>query len=161
MASMGSYFKLYRKALADDIFKGEPFDRFHAWVWMISEARYKPEVVQPRGEPITLLRGQLFARECDLVEIFGWSRGRVRRTLKLFEDEGMITVERLRSGTVITIANYEQYQRRTLDGTHRGTRRGTSYYYMKEIYNKSLKNAHEREGGAAAEWARWEDKSDD
>ena len=100
----------------------------------------------------------------------------------------MITVERLRSGTVITIANYEQYQRRTLDGTqdgtsdgtsqtvekcgsvevartldgtHRGTRRGTSYYYMKEIYNKSLKNAHEREGGAAAEWARWEDKSDD
>lgn len=182
--SLGSYFKLYRKALRDGMFKGEPFDRFHAWVWLISEARYKPETVQE----IDLQRGQLFTRERDLVDIFGWSRGRVRRTLKLFEDAGMISLERTRSGTIITITNYEKYQPRTLDGTTERTYDGTSkpventglgcgartsdgttkrttdgtfYLYKKEITNKSPNNALPREGGAAAEWRRRKEANGD
>ena len=167
MASLerNSYFKVYRSVFECELLQGEPFDKFHAWIWMIAQARYKPEEIVIKGEKILLQRGEFFTRECDLIELFGWSRGKVRRTLKLLENEQMITLKRTRYGTVISVEKYGFYQSpRTSDGTSDdtsdGTSDGTSFYYMKESkrkINKPQERARAREGGAAAEWRRRSD----
>lgn len=165
-----SYFKIYRSVFECDELKGEPFDKFHAWIWMISKASFKPEVIVVQGEQITLQRGQLFTKECELVEEWGWSRGKVRRTLERLKKAGMIDQKRTRYGTIITLENYGRWQGGrtsggTSDGTSDGTSGGTSYYLYKES-QKNINNPKKsaptkaRSWGALEEWANLEDNDD-
>ena len=109
-----TYIKLFRKATENDLFNEKPFDRWHAFEWMIIKAcRFeKTEVI--KGQAIKLKTGQLIVSQRKLAETFGWSRGKLERFCTMLESMQMASFDRATYGasvgTVITIENYSRYQ---------------------------------------------------
>lgn len=125
--SRGTFIKLYRTAIDNSLFKEKPFDRWHAFEYLIMRAQAKPETVILKGQRVKLKRGQLIESTDALAEKFGWSRGKVNRFLKLLKEEGMISYNGTANGTAITIEKYSFFQdRRTANGTADGTTDGTA-----------------------------------
>mgnify|MGYP002522151153 CR=1 FL=1 len=142
----GTFVKLYRSAADNALFKEKPFDRWHAFEYLIMRAQVKPETVILKGQRVKLERGQLIESTDSMATKFGWSRGKVNRFLKLLKDEGMIDFFGTPNGTAITIEKYSYFQDvRTADGTTDGTPDGTT----DGTQSKNDKNdKNERERGA-------------
>lgn len=107
----------------------EPFSRREAWLWLLSEAEWKPQRRMVSGQIVELSRGQLSHSVRFMAEAWGWSKSAVDRFLGRLKTETMIGTE---SGTgilVITICKYNDYQKVSLpsrdnDGTKAGTAAG-------------------------------------
>ncbi|WP_141339717.1 hypothetical protein [Bradyrhizobium sp. USDA 3458] len=96
------------------MFPDEPFTEREAWQWLIGEASFKPRTRNIGGKVIPLDRGQLAASIRFMAERWTWSKSKVERFLKRLKTETMIETA---SGTgllVITICNYDKYQRVSL-----------------------------------------------
>lgn len=104
------YIRVYRKTDDDPIFEGEPFDKYHAWIWMISRANYKPTRILFGGKIITLKRGQFVTSVRKMSDKFGWSTNKTLRFLRLLESNGMIRKRSNTEKTLITIEKYSVYQ---------------------------------------------------
>lgn len=137
----GTFIKLYRSAADNALFKEKPFDRWHAFEYLIMRAQVKPETVILKGQRVKLERGQLIESTDALAAKFGWSRGKVNRFLKLLKEEGMIDFFGTPNGTAITIEKYSYYQDvRTADGTTDGTPNGTTDGTTDGTQSKNDKN---------------------
>ena len=130
-----TYIKLYRKVMDNAIFLELPYDRWHAFEFLLLKARRFPTVTILKGKPIKLEVGQLICGEEKLAVKWGWSRGKVKRYLDMLENLGMIKKNGTPYGTLITIENYTKYQGEcsysdtplgTSDGTSLDTSDGTS-----------------------------------
>ena len=121
-----TYIKLYRKVMDNAIFLELPYDRWHAFEFLLLKARRFPTVTILKGKPIKLEVGQLICGEDKLAVKWGWSRGKVKRYLDMLENLGMIKKNGTPYGTLITVENYTKYQGEcsysdTTDGTSDGT----------------------------------------
>lgn len=96
--------------LADD----QPFSRREAWFWLVSEAAWKPHRRRIMGRPIDLVRGQFVGSLRFIASKWRWSEPRVRRFLSGLISEGMVDAKTDAGVTVITICNYDKYQRVSL-----------------------------------------------
>ena len=105
-----TYIKLYRKVMENAIFLELPYDRWHAFEFLLLKARRFPTVIILKGKPIKLEVGQLICGEEKLAVKWGWSRGKVKRYLDMLENLGMIKKNGTPYGTLITIENYTKYQ---------------------------------------------------
>ena len=105
-----TYIKLYRKVMENEIFLELPYDRWHAFEFLLLKARRFPTVTILKGKPIKLEVGQLICGEDKLASKWGWSRGKVKRYLDMLENLGMIKKNGTPYGTLITIENYTKYQ---------------------------------------------------
>ena len=105
-----TYIKLYRKVMENAIFLELPYDRWHAFEFLLLKARRFPTVTILKGKPIKLEVGQLICGEDKLASKWGWSRGKVKRYLDMLENLGMIKKNGTPYGTLITIENYTKYQ---------------------------------------------------
>lgn len=105
-----TYVKLYRKSLENELFLEIPYDRWHAFEFLVLKARRFPTVKILKGKQVKLNTGQLIYGEGKLAEKWGWSRGKVRRFLDLLEELEMIRRSGTPYGTLITIENYTIYQ---------------------------------------------------
>lgn len=104
----------------------EPFSRREAWLWLLSEAAWKPRSFRSQGKQIELKRGQLSHSVRFLADKWGWSKSAVGRFLDVLQTETMIEKESGTGQVVITICNYDQFQRVSLPtGTATGTQIGT------------------------------------
>ena len=108
------------------LWKEKPFDKARAWLDLIQLAKHKDEKFLSNGVLVDGKRGNIYRSQDDLAERWGWSKGKVRRFLKMLEDDGMICKKSVRygtvNGTVITLVNYRKFQgERTSDGTVNGT----------------------------------------
>lgn len=130
-----TYIKLYRKVMDNAIFLELPYDRWHAFEFLLLKARRFPTVTILKSKPIKLEVGQLICGEDKLASKWGWSRGKVIRYLDMLENLGMIKKNGTPYGTLITIENYTKYQGEcsysdttddTTDGTSLDTTDGTS-----------------------------------
>lgn len=122
-----TYIKLYRKVMDNAIFLELPYDRWHAFEFLILKARRFPTVTILKGKPIKLEVGQLICGEEKLAVKWGWSRGKVKRYLDMLENLGMIKKNGTPYGTLITIENYTKYQGECLySDTSLDTTDGTS-----------------------------------
>ncbi len=95
----------------DVLSDNRPFSRREVWLWLLSEAAWKPHRRRVSGRPIGLNRGQLVASLRFMAEKWCWSEPRVRRFLELLEKERMIDVATDAGITIITICKYDKYQR--------------------------------------------------
>lgn len=121
-----SYIKLFRKSLHNDIFNEKPFDRWHAFEYLLLRAQRFPTDVVLNGQVVHLETGQLIESEATLADRWGWSRGKVRRFLQMLDRTGIATSDGTALGTAITIEKYTFYQcGETADGTALGTADGT------------------------------------
>lgn len=146
------YFLVSRKILDHWVSDEKPFDTFHAWVWLIANANYKPVKREFRGQLITIGRGQLVTSYAALGEAWGWSRNKVIRYTSKLENDGMITKKCNTFGTTLTLENYAFYQdaRNTngaADGATDGAADGTHKNKRERKINNSPGNARTRAGG--------------
>lgn len=112
---MGGWVKWWRSAELNPVLnKGEPFDRLHAFLWMVESAATEDSV--RLGVPVK--RGQLVVSERFLASVWNWkSRCKVRRFLADLESAGMIKIERPKKDqfgdqkkTTINVEKYRVYQ---------------------------------------------------
>lgn len=92
----------------------QPFSRREAWIWLLSEAAWKPHRRRIMGRQIELARGQLAASYRFMASKWRWSEARVRRFVSGLISEAMVDAKADAGLTVITICNYNKYQRVSL-----------------------------------------------
>jgi hypothetical protein len=96
------------------MFAAEPFTEREAWAWLIAEAAFKAHRRRVGGFQVDLKRGQLAASVRFLAEKWRWHRNKVDRFLERLKIGTMIGTETGTGITVITICNYDKYQRVSL-----------------------------------------------
>lgn len=123
MAREYGYVKMSRKAFESDPFwlESRVFSRWEAWQDLIQMAAWRDHRRYTKGQVVELERGQLFVSERSLAERWQWSRGKVRRFLKLLVEMERIEIadhKQDQKRTIVTLINYDRYQStRTTDGT--------------------------------------------
>ena len=110
------YIKVLRKLFRDPMWTSEKFTKGQAWVDLLYWAYHSDGNFKWDGRRYNLRRGQLSHTEGFLSNRWGWSRNKVRRVFKKWQENGMITVQRLEQQTaqqtaqpknVITICKYD------------------------------------------------------
>jgi hypothetical protein len=114
------YVRVYRRTWEHAMFRDEPYTRREAWLWLISEAAWKPTQVRiwpipgRAGVVINLERGQVAHAERFLAEKWGWSRSKVRRFIRDLTSERMVSRATAQPAaqaiSVLTICKYDEYQ---------------------------------------------------
>lgn len=104
-----------RGIFGHDLFEtDEPFTRREAWIWLIVEAAWKDRTKRVDGKTVAVKRGQVAHSIRFMAEAWGWHRTRVDRFLRELKIETMIETETETGITIITICNYDEYQRVSL-----------------------------------------------
>ena len=104
-----------------------PFDKYHAWCDLICMANHRDNTILEYGNPVIIRRGQRKTSILKLATRWRWDRKTVSRFLSVLELNNMISTERTRKGTTITIVNYDTYNDlRPTDGATNGTTVGTT-----------------------------------
>lgn len=96
------------------IFADEPLTEREAWTWLIAEASFKPRARNVGGKIVRLERGQLAASVRFMGDKWQWSKSRVDRFLKRLKTETMIETDAGTGLLIITINNYNKFQRVSL-----------------------------------------------
>lgn len=108
-----SYLPLNRKFFKHEFWdENRVFSRAEAWIDLIATANFKDETpIKVNGKIISIKTGQLVASLSYLGKRWQWSKDKVLRFLRLLETDGMITRELIQKETVITMLNYEVYNK--------------------------------------------------
>ena len=85
--------------------------RFQRWVDLLFLAAWQRRRVGFGNMMVNLERGQIVTSIRLLMKRWGTNNTTVTTTLKLFVDNGMISMKRDKNMTIITIVNYNKYQR--------------------------------------------------
>lgn len=95
------------------LWKDEPFSSREAWCWLIENAVFSHDGrrVEHNGLVRILSRGQLSYSIRYLAEAWGWDHSKVNRYLAKLQRNGMIETNTETGMTIITICNYNKYQR--------------------------------------------------
>ena len=109
MTERGAFF-VHRGIWEHTSFDDEPFSQREAWIWLISEAAYRPFKKRIAGHVIELQRGQVCHSQRFLAKAWGWTDSKVRRFLGRLKTDAMIDAETTQSYSIITICNYDTYQ---------------------------------------------------
>lgn len=133
---MQGYIKLHRSILDNKIFKFKPFSKGQAWITLLLLANHKEGYITVKnGELIKIKRGECGYSELALADLFGWSRGKVKRFLELLKSEKMIHQKTIANRTIISILNYENYQNDTVNSTVNDTVNGHLTGHQTDINN--------------------------
>lgn len=106
-----SWIKLHRKISKNQLWTLEPFTRGQAWVDLILLANFERGYILVRGNKINVERGQVGWSELKLSERWKWSRSKVRTFFKLLESEQQIVQQKNKLSSIISIVNYDEYQK--------------------------------------------------
>lgn len=95
-------------------FANEPLTEREAWAWLIGEASFKARTKRIGSVVLDLKRGQIAASLRFMADKWQWSEPRVRRFLKRLKTDAMIDASTDAGITVITVCNYNKYQKVSL-----------------------------------------------
>jgi hypothetical protein len=98
----------------DVLSENEPFSRREAWLWIVSEAAWKPHKRRIIGRTIELSRGQYAGSLRFIASKWRWNEARVRRFLSALISSEMIDAKTDAGVTVLTVCKYDEYQRVSL-----------------------------------------------
>ena len=147
MSSNKGYIKLYRDIRDHWLWSDKPFSRGQAWLDLIMRANREDRTILFNSTKITVKRGEVLTSYTQLADAWGWSRGKVRRFIKILISDNMITQNRHSNGTVFYIDKYRVYQdsatpERTPDGHPTDTPRpsdGHKQEYIQEGIREGIK----------------------
>lgn len=111
MSAAGGVFAVARGVFDHPLFANEPYSEREAWLWLVSEAAWKPRRVRVRNGVVDLQRGQLAHATRFMAAKWQWSEARVRRFLTRLKSDAMIDAHSDAHATLITICKYDEYQR--------------------------------------------------
>ncbi len=104
------YVKVYR-TIEDNPVVCKDNDYFRVWHYLLYNATHKSREVMFGKEKLILNPGELIVGEEKLGEKCKVSRDKARRILKAFENTQQITQRKCTKGTLITLVNWEEYQK--------------------------------------------------
>lgn len=104
----GGYIRLYRSTL-ESAFSNKP-NHLATWVHLLGMATHKPIKTMLAGRSIELQRGQFISGRKALAARIGITEKQLRNILDFMVDEGMITMDARRAGTIFTVLNFDFYQ---------------------------------------------------
>ncbi|MEI2388104.1 hypothetical protein [Breoghania sp. JC706] len=108
--SIGGTFNVSRGIWTDPQFPNEPFTKREAWLWLVSEASWKPRTVRVGSKVVELERGQVAASVRFMAGAWQWEPTKVLRFLRALEGAENIATDSATGVKRITICNYELYQ---------------------------------------------------
>jgi hypothetical protein len=125
----------------------EPFTRREAWLWLISEASWKPRRRRVGSSSVEIGRGEIAHSIRFIAEAWGWPKSNVARFLDALKTDTMIETRTDHGVTVITICKYDEYQRvslpeRDTNGTACGTELGQQRDKLEDNKNIKLDIGH-------------------
>lgn len=140
---MSGFFIVHRQIFQNHMFEREKFCKGFAWMWLISEASYADRDFGIGSKKVTLKRGQLSHSVRYISGVWGWPKSSVQRFLKCLEMRTMIETDNGTGQLIITICNYDEYQRGlsasgTVDGTVDGTEVGQKWDKTNKETNKQI-----------------------
>lgn len=81
------------------------------WMYFRLKAAFEPKRVYELGRLIDLLPGQIIFRGPQLADLLGIDKNKIYKTIKLFEDDGMITVKSNgKRYSIITLKSCDIYE---------------------------------------------------
>lgn len=105
------WIKLHRQIFDCSIWNSrEAFDKRSAWIDILLSASHKDVKMLVDGKTTIVPKGSYMFSIEKLSARWSWSRNKVKRFLKLLEDEQMVTTERTNRGTLINVVNYNKFQ---------------------------------------------------
>lgn len=107
---MGGWIAIYRAIWGHWIWETTPH-RFKRWVDLLMLAAWENKQVGFGSAIVNLKRGQYVTSIRRLMRRWGANNTTVTETLDLFVLNGMITVDSDKTKTIITIVNYDKYQK--------------------------------------------------
>lgn len=105
--------KVHRKILESALWEIEPFTRGQAWIDLILLANHSDGKLIVRDNIIDVKRGQVGWSQQRLAKRWKWSRTKVKNFLDFLEkSEHQIRQQKSSISSVITILNYDEYQKK-------------------------------------------------
>lgn len=99
-----------RRLFDDPDFAPEPFTQREAWLWLISEASFKPGRRRGSTGVVDLQRGEFSHSIRFMAEAWRWSKSRVDRFLSVLENRDMLRDTSRDSHKIYYIKNYNRFQ---------------------------------------------------
>ena len=106
---MEGYIKLWRKMMLTSFYKDS--HAYHLATHLIMKANHKDNRFVFNNKEVTIKRGQMITGRNKLSEETGMTSSMIHRKLTLFKNVGFITVKSNNKFSLITICNYEPYQK--------------------------------------------------
>lgn len=95
-------------------FAKDPFTEREAFIWLVGEASYRPRKSRVGSVVVELQRGQAAHSYRFMAERWKWSLGKVQRFLRRLEIDTIIRTQSDTGSLVVTICNYDKYQKVSL-----------------------------------------------
>lgn len=142
----GGLFMVSRGIWDHPEFAPSEYSEREAFLWLVSEAAWKPHTARAGRVVVDLDRGQLCASVRFMAVAWGWSKSRVDRFLKRLENRDMLKSESGTGQLVITLCNYDKFQTfRDTSGTRAGQNPGHERDTSGTNYKKGKQEKHEEE----------------
>lgn len=107
---MDGYIKLHRKLLENPIVCKDG-DYLSIWIYLLLNATHKECDAMFKGKRITLLPGQLITGRKSIAKQFNINESKVQRVIKKLEIEHQIEQQTSNENRLITILNWDEYQK--------------------------------------------------
>lgn len=107
---MTGWFAMQRGVTSHPLLKGHP-ERVALWLWLIDNAAWRETRQDVNGRLVTVPRGSVLVSQRRLAEEVGTGYQVVRTFLDRLGDEGMVNAAPTQGRTLITLCNYDKYQR--------------------------------------------------
>lgn len=104
------WIKLHRKLMSNPIVMKDA-DHLAIWIYLLLEATHAEIPKLFRGEKIILKPGQLITGRKLIADTLSIDESKVRRTLDDFESDHQIDRQRSNRSSLITILNWDAYQK--------------------------------------------------
>lgn len=108
------YVHLYRSIFEDEHYplnENRSFTKHEAKLDLILLARGTDTVRNIDGDPVQVKRGSYWTAQRFLAKRWRWSKTKVRNFLDYLESDRFLTQDRFQKGTLITIVNYNDYNK--------------------------------------------------
>ena len=110
---MEGWIKIHRKLIDASWFSKSEY--VHLWLYLLLKANHKDQEIFVGNEKVLVKRGQLLTSRHKLPEVVDVQENKIYRILKCFENEHQIEQHKTRKYTVISIVNYDTYQKSEQD----------------------------------------------
>lgn len=148
---MEGWIKFHRKIKNHWLYnERREFSKFEAWTDILLEVNHSKNKILIGDSLMTVNPGESLNSLDTWAKRWNWNKSKVRRVLKLFQNENMIELKNERKTTRLTVCKYERYQvERNANDTQTKRKRHANDTQMtpnkNEKNEKNEKNVKERE----------------
>lgn len=121
---MEGWIRVHRKIIDEPWFNKSEY--VYLWLYLLLKANHKDQEIFVGNEKVLVKRGQLLTSRHKLSEVVHVQENKIYRILKCFENEHQIEQRKTKKYTVISIVNYDIYQKSEQDNEQQMNNRCTT-----------------------------------